>query len=57
MMVSVSMRKMAGAFADGSEAFRYWDTVKPSWVVEPGTFDIHVGASSADIRLRGRVTL
>jgi beta-glucosidase len=26
-------------------------------VVEPGTFDIMIGASSADIRLRGEVAL
>jgi beta-glucosidase len=27
------------------------------WTVEPGTFDVHIGASSTDIRLKGTITL
>ena len=33
------------------EAFRFYDPMLRKWVVEPGMFTIHVGASSADIRL------
>ncbi len=27
------------------------------WVVEPGVFDVHVGTSSADIKLKGEFSL
>ena len=33
------------------EAFRFYDPMLRKWVVEPGMFTVHVGASSADIRL------
>ena len=39
------------------EAFWYFDTIKISWSIEPGEFEILVGASSRDIRLNGFVTL
>lgn len=32
--------------------FAYWDTPSQSWLVEPGRFEIQVGHSSRDIRLR-----
>ena len=35
----------------------YWDTASHGWKVEPGSFEIRVGASSADIRLRGKLTV
>jgi beta-glucosidase len=35
----------------------YWDVASHAWVVEPGRVDIMVGSSSADIRLRGRLTV
>jgi beta-glucosidase len=38
-------------------AFRYWDETRYEFVVEPGMVAIMVGASSADIRLRGQVQL
>ena len=33
------------------KAFRYWNTRTDSWEVEGGTYELRVGASSADIRL------
>ncbi len=39
----------------GEEAFRFYDPMLRKWVVEPGMFTIHVGASSADIRLTGQL--
>jgi beta-glucosidase len=38
-------------------ALRYWDETKYAYVVEPGTVDLLLGSSSADIRLRHQVTL
>lgn len=37
------------------EAFRYFDPIERKFVVEPGMFTVHVGASSADIRLTGKL--
>jgi len=37
------------------EAFRFFDPIKRKFVVEPGTFSVYVGASSADIRLNGKL--
>ena len=37
----------------GENALRFYDPVKHGWVVEPGTFKVYVGSSSADIRLTG----
>jgi beta-glucosidase len=39
----------------GDEAFRFYDPILREWVIEPGTFTVHVGASSADIRLKGQL--
>lgn len=33
----------------------YWDEGENGWVVEPGDYDMHLGASSADIRWTGKV--
>ncbi|MBN2555698.1 MAG: glycoside hydrolase family 3 C-terminal domain-containing protein, partial [Anaerolineales bacterium] len=38
-------------------AFACYDPALKAWVVEPGDFDILIGASSRDIRLTGRVTV
>jgi beta-glucosidase len=38
-------------------AMSFFDPKQPAWVVEPGTFEVLVGASSRDIRLRGGFTL
>jgi beta-glucosidase len=32
--------------------FRFWDTVKKQYVIEPGRYEILVGAASDDIRAR-----
>jgi beta-glucosidase len=34
----------------------YWDSTAQKFVVKPGTFDIMVGTSSADIKLTGQIT-
>ncbi len=39
-----------------AEALSYYDDARRQWVVEPGEFEVLVGASSRDIRLRGRFT-
>ena len=37
------------------KAFRYWNTRTDSWEAEDGTYELRVGASSADIRLTAAV--
>ena len=39
------------------ETFWYFDTARNAWSIEPGEFEILVGASSRDIRLSGFITL
>ncbi|MDO5448143.1 MAG: glycoside hydrolase family 3 C-terminal domain-containing protein, partial [Clostridia bacterium] len=38
-------------------AFEYYSPTLRAWVVEPGTYDIMVGASSADIRLTATIDI
>jgi beta-glucosidase len=38
-------------------ALAFFEPAKGEWVAEPGTFEVLVGASSRDIRLRGRFVL
>ena len=35
-----------------AERFRYWDTEKKEYVVEPGNYELLIGAASDDIRLK-----
>jgi beta-glucosidase len=37
------------------DAFKYYNETKKQWVVEPGKYDIFVGSSSRDLRLKGTV--
>ena len=39
----------------GEEAFRFFDPIERKFKVEPGTFTVKVGSSSADIRLTGKL--
>ena len=39
------------------EAFRFFDPIKRTFVVEPGEFTLHIGSSSADIRLTGSLVV
>ncbi len=36
----------------GSEAFRFWNPATKKWTIEPGEFEIRVGANSGDILLK-----
>ncbi|WP_369190415.1 glycoside hydrolase family 3 C-terminal domain-containing protein [Streptomyces sp. R08] len=38
-------------------AFEFWDVARGAWRLEPGSYDLLIGASSEDIRLRTAVTL
>jgi beta-glucosidase len=40
-----------------SKAFAFYDVGNRAWRVEPGRFELMVGSSSEDIRLRGTVDL
>ncbi len=42
-------------FSLQNPAFSYWSPEKKDWAMDPGTFEIQVGASSRDIRLRASV--
>ena len=47
-------KKVEIAFDD--KTFRYWNVKTNKWEVEGGEYEIRIGASSADIRLEGKVT-
>ncbi|MEU1179688.1 glycoside hydrolase family 3 C-terminal domain-containing protein [Streptomyces sp. NPDC005820] len=38
-------------------AFRFWDVARDGWRVEPGPYDLLIGGSSEDVRLRGTIVL
>jgi beta-glucosidase len=37
--------------------FRYWDTGKKQYVVEPGDYELLIGAASDDVRLHARLKI
>ncbi|MFI0735599.1 glycoside hydrolase family 3 C-terminal domain-containing protein [Streptomyces sp. NPDC021225] len=39
------------------EALGFWDVAHGRWAVDPGTYEIHAGASSADIRRTATITV
>ena len=39
------------------DAFAFYDPAKHDWVVEPGRFEILLGASAGDIRLKESINL
>ena len=43
------------AIALNDRSFGFWSVAENSWVVEPGEYEIRIGASSRDIRLSGTV--
>ncbi len=45
------------AFSLTDRAFAHYDETAGRWAVEPGAYDILVGASAVDIRLKGRVEI
>ncbi len=49
--------KTSLVFELSNDAWSFYDAVRKEWVAEPGEFEIRVGSSSRDIRLRSRVLL
>ncbi len=47
----------AVSFSLDRSALSFYDEKKQSWVAEPGTFEVQIGASSRDIRLKGSFEL
>lgn len=45
------------SFTLDNGAMVFYDSVKHDWVAEPGTFEVLVGASSRDIRLKATFEL
>jgi beta-glucosidase len=43
------------SFTLSPERLAFWDQKRNAWVVEPGSFEVMVGGSSADVRLRGEI--
>jgi beta-glucosidase len=50
-------QSQAVTFTLDPRSMSFYSTVKHSWVAEPSAFDVLVGASSRDIRLRGNFEL
>ena len=44
-------------FSLPSRAFAYWDVQQHAWTVQPGEFEVLIGESSRDIRVRERVRI
>jgi beta-glucosidase len=48
-------RRRVSFTVEAAEALSGYDTARKSFVVDPGEYQIQVGASSKDIRLEGSV--
>ena len=44
-------------FTLNNSAFQYWNPSTKQWTLDPGTFEIQIGASSRDIRLKAPVQI
>ncbi len=47
--------RAAVALTVPAAALRHWDTKAQRYVVDPGTYELKVGASAADIRATAKV--
>ena len=45
------------AFPLSAEDLSVWDSAAMAWSLVPGTYEVLVGSTSADIRLRGTLTV
>ena len=43
------------SFTVSPERLAFWDEKRKAWVLEPGAFEVMVGSSSADLRLKGEI--
>jgi beta-glucosidase len=43
------------SFTVRPERLGFWDEPRKGWIVEPGTFEVTVGGSSADVRLKAEI--
>ena len=43
------------SFTVAPERLAFWDEKRKAWLVEPGAFEVMVGSSSADVRLKGEI--
>lgn len=50
-------RKVTVSFPLHGRDLAFWDTTSHAWKVEDGRFDVAIGSSSADLRVRGSLTV
>jgi beta-glucosidase len=43
------------SFNVSPERLGFWDEKRKAWIVEPGAFEVMVGSSSVDVRLKGEI--
>ena len=43
------------SFTVAPDRLAFWDEKRRAWIVEPGAFEVMVGSSSADVRLKGEI--
>ena len=43
------------SFTVSPDRLAFWDEKRKAWVLEPGAFEVMVGSSSADLRLKGEI--